>query len=1049
MGSVVARWTGREARALREAKRMSVREFAAHLGVNDAAVSNWERRGAEAKLRYDTQQLLDTDLIQSGPEVADRFELILRSEITDEPPAHNAPQAEMATGSATHLGGRSGQRTAVLLGAVGLDVAESTYQPDQVAVERFRQFLDSATRVFVLTGGAGSGKTRLTQHLARQWSGQVDFQFHTCSTWALSATSLATEILRYASLPSGNDGLLSLERASNSLERPCVVVIDGVDSEEQLTVVGRQVDGILRQANSNRLRFIIVARTPPELDLSAFPVLAAATFDRMTASSAASHTMTPWSLAEARALWDRERHDDQMPFADLPESLQSLAGIPLYMQMLRSAGGVAHATTPTGTVNAFHLVDHCVRIVLSRSAQRVEAAMEHLAQLACALTPGTIPGPLTGVAQVPDRASDAADGKPIAPFVEHAPDGRARFIHDVFREYFLAVRIVDQMTARGRSAAMVAGFNELAVHAARSAAARGVFDFVVCALDSSAPNLIEVIALAPSTALDTALPMLLETAATNGALASTEVVRACAHRCTQAPTRQLTRALLATPNLAEVLGDQHAPWVVKQLQIYGFEIWDDIARHVETALDIRVSTRIVERIDMDHAEEAAFLARHFDLFTSTGRDQADVLQQLLHHLDWRVRAGLAEALLGRRTLGPSQVDRIVQHVVRDDDYKVRAAVARAVGTLGAAATQGRIQALLTDHNWHVRERTLQGVLTGRQAPLPDPTLARTVIATVVSDKSWAAPPAPAAKLLARIRLLNNDSSHDPPPPGDPALFGLLREVRSGWIELPPDLEQSLVSCGEKSPHWLTVREARAVQQRHAPHPGVTSAHEQYRRRRGQPSLQVALDVHTLDRAVEIAIAAVDAGADFIEVGDPLIKRAGVEAIETIKRYATDTAVVAEMMSADWGRDQVELAAEAGADVVLLIGPASIASVSAAVAAARRLGVALTLDAPPEHARPSWLRDMERTGIDGFVVTTNIDLGIGGNHPLATARTIRACSQLPVAVSGGFSTADDTLTSSDDWDIAIVGRSVADAVAPADMAHQLTTIVRKIHTEERL
>jgi len=141
-------------------------------------------------------------------------------------------------------------------------------------------------------------------------------------------------------------------------------------------------------------------------------------------------------------------------------------------------------------------------------------------------------------------------------------------------------------------------------------------------------------------------------------------------------------------------------------------------------------------------------------------------------------------------------------------------------------------------------------------------------------------------------------------------------------------------------------------------------------------------------------------------------------------------------------------AEAGADVVLLIGPASIASVSAAVAAARRLGVALTLDVPPQHVDPAWLRDMERTGIDGFVVTTNIDLGVGGNHPLATAKTIRTCSQLPVAVSGGFSTADDALTHSDDWDIAIVGRSIADAVDPADMAYQLTSTVRKIRTEER-
>ena len=62
MGAVVARWSGLEARALREAKRMSVREFAALLGINVGAVSTWEKRGTRAQLLFETQQLLDTDL---------------------------------------------------------------------------------------------------------------------------------------------------------------------------------------------------------------------------------------------------------------------------------------------------------------------------------------------------------------------------------------------------------------------------------------------------------------------------------------------------------------------------------------------------------------------------------------------------------------------------------------------------------------------------------------------------------------------------------------------------------------------------------------------------------------------------------------------------------------------------------------------------------------------------------------------------------------------------------------------------------------------------
>lgn len=70
---VVRRWTGHEARLLREAMRMSVRDFAAHLGYNDAAVSNWERRGTLAKLRTQTQRDLDTALKLVSDDTQERF----------------------------------------------------------------------------------------------------------------------------------------------------------------------------------------------------------------------------------------------------------------------------------------------------------------------------------------------------------------------------------------------------------------------------------------------------------------------------------------------------------------------------------------------------------------------------------------------------------------------------------------------------------------------------------------------------------------------------------------------------------------------------------------------------------------------------------------------------------------------------------------------------------------------------------------------------------------------------------------------------------------
>lgn len=49
-----------------------------------------------------------------------------------------------------------------------------------------------------------------------------------------------------------------------------------------------------------------------------------------------------------------------------------------------------------------------------------------------------------------------------------------------------------------------------------------------------------------------------------------------------------------------------------------------------------------------------------------------------------------------------------------------------------------------------------------------------------------------------------------------------------------------------------------------------------------PTLQVALDLLGLDRAVEIAEEAVRGGADWIEAGTPLIKSEGMQAVRVLR-----------------------------------------------------------------------------------------------------------------------------------------------------------------------
>lgn len=74
----VAKWTGRETRALREAMRMSIRDFAEFLGVSDRAVSKWEAGGADYVPRPGTQEILDGCLARKASEdERQRFEMLL------------------------------------------------------------------------------------------------------------------------------------------------------------------------------------------------------------------------------------------------------------------------------------------------------------------------------------------------------------------------------------------------------------------------------------------------------------------------------------------------------------------------------------------------------------------------------------------------------------------------------------------------------------------------------------------------------------------------------------------------------------------------------------------------------------------------------------------------------------------------------------------------------------------------------------------------------------------------------------------------------------
>ncbi|GGL21128.1 helix-turn-helix domain-containing protein [Mangrovihabitans endophyticus] len=112
--TTVAKWTGREAKALREARRMSIRAFAAHLGVATASVANWEKRGSRIRLRTETQEILDRVLAAAPAEAHDRFTALLNPPAGQTPPA-TGDGAERLRHALAHPG-RADLATAAHLG---------------------------------------------------------------------------------------------------------------------------------------------------------------------------------------------------------------------------------------------------------------------------------------------------------------------------------------------------------------------------------------------------------------------------------------------------------------------------------------------------------------------------------------------------------------------------------------------------------------------------------------------------------------------------------------------------------------------------------------------------------------------------------------------------------------------------------------------------------------------------------------------------------------------------------------------------------------------
>jgi 3-hexulose-6-phosphate synthase/6-phospho-3-hexuloisomerase len=166
-------------------------------------------------------------------------------------------------------------------------------------------------------------------------------------------------------------------------------------------------------------------------------------------------------------------------------------------------------------------------------------------------------------------------------------------------------------------------------------------------------------------------------------------------------------------------------------------------------------------------------------------------------------------------------------------------------------------------------------------------------------------------------------------------------------------------------------------------------------------LQVALDILEINRALQIAHEAVLGGADWIEVGTPLIKSEGMHALRALRERFPESTLVADMKIADTGALEVEMAAKAGADIVCILADSDDSVVAEAIRASRKYGIRLMADlinVPDPLSRSAQLESM---GIDIICAHAGIDQQMTGKDTLGLISQLSAQTHVLIAVAGGI------------------------------------------------